>query len=155
MLLLGFCSSRAEPVPFRSISPSFPLFQRISLRQNLLSHLFYHPLPAASTSAGQTLASSSSDPSSAAPVVSDAPDEDPLDDADAAKKEADYPYEERRRAEEEEPVWPLRGLKQLEELDLYDNSLKSVKGLEGLDSLTCVASLSLLFLFLDRLEDGY
>lgn len=62
-------------------------------------------------------------------------DEDELDDQDAAKKEADYPYDEHRRAETEEPVWPLRNLRELEELDLYDNSLKSVKGLEGLDAL--------------------
>ncbi|GAA6001955.1 hypothetical protein JCM10207_003010 [Rhodosporidiobolus poonsookiae] len=110
----------------------FRKVERISLRQNLLSSLFYHPLPTPSTSAGQTLASTST----AAATVSDEPDEDPLDDEDAAKKEADYPYHEHRRAEEEEPVWPLRDLKALEELDLYDNSLKSVKGLEGLDALT-------------------
>ncbi|GAA5828336.1 hypothetical protein JCM11251_006203 [Rhodosporidiobolus azoricus] len=107
----------------------FRKVQRISLRQNLLTSLFYHPLPLPSTSSstGQTLSAS---------AVSDAPDEDPLDDADAAKKEAEYPYDQQQRAEEEEPVWPLQGLKELEELDLYDNSLKSVKGLEGLDSLT-------------------
>ncbi|GAA5914856.1 hypothetical protein JCM6882_007822 [Rhodosporidiobolus microsporus] len=110
----------------------FRKVQRISLRQNLLTSLFYHPLPAPSTSEGHTL----SDPSTSTAAVSDAPDEDPLDDEDAAKKEADYPYDQQRRAEEEEPVWPLRDLKELEEIDLYDNSLKSVKGLEGLDALT-------------------
>ncbi|BGP38749.1 protein phosphatase regulatory subunit Sds22 [Rhodotorula kratochvilovae] len=110
----------------------FRKVQRISLRQNLLSSLFYHPLPA--PSAGQTFATTpSTDPADAHPR--DDVDEDPLDDEDAAKKEADFPYHERRRADEEEPVWPLRDLRELEELDLYDNSLKSVKGLEGLDSL--------------------
>ncbi|BGP14752.1 hypothetical protein JCM10213_004309 [Rhodosporidiobolus nylandii] len=106
----------------------FRKVERISLRQNLLTSLFYHPIPA--PSAGQT----SSDPS--APAVSDAPDEDPLDDEDAAKKEADFPYHEAAREAEEETVWPLRGLSELEELDLYDNSLKSVKGLERLEALT-------------------
>ncbi|GAA5969754.1 hypothetical protein JCM11641_008032 [Rhodosporidiobolus odoratus] len=109
----------------------FRKVERISLRQNLLTSLFYHPLPStASSSAGQALSSSTQ------PVVSDAPDEDPHDDEDAAKKEAEYPYDEQRRAETEEPVWPLRDLRMLEELDLYDNSLKGVKGLEGLDSIT-------------------
>jgi protein phosphatase 1 regulatory subunit 7 len=69
-------------------------------------------------------------------VPRDEPDEDELDDEDAAKKEAEYPYEERRRESDKETVWPLRDLKELEELDLYDNSLKSVKGLEGLDAIT-------------------
>ncbi|GAA5973534.1 hypothetical protein JCM21900_005457 [Sporobolomyces salmonicolor] len=110
----------------------FTKVQRISLRQNLLTALFYHPFPSSSTalSTGQTLADSS------ASGPRDEDDEDPLDDEDAAKKEADFPYEEHRRADEAETVWPLRGLKELEELDLYDNSLKSVKGLEGLDALT-------------------
>ncbi|GAA6050909.1 hypothetical protein JCM3770_002529 [Rhodotorula araucariae] len=113
----------------------FRKVQRISLRQNLLSSLFYHPLPAPSS--GQTLASASSadPPDTADEHQRDEVDEDPLDDDDAAKKEADFPYHERKRAEEEEPVWPLQNLRELEELDLYDNSLKSVKGLEGLDSL--------------------
>lgn len=109
-----------------------PNLQRISLRQNLLSALFYHPQPPARTDAdaGQTVATQSG-----TDEARDAVDEDELDDQDAAKKEADYPYDEHRRAETEEPVWPLRNLRELEELDLYDNSLKSVKGLEGLDAL--------------------
>ncbi|GAA5840970.1 hypothetical protein JCM9279_001276 [Rhodotorula babjevae] len=113
----------------------FRKVQRISLRQNLLSSLFYHPLPpASSATAGQSLVSTSTAADTDADAR-DAVDEDPLDDDDAAKKEAEFPYHERRRAEDEEPVWPLRGLCELEELDLYDNSLKSVKGLEDLDSL--------------------
>ncbi|GAA5898452.1 hypothetical protein JCM5296_000436 [Sporobolomyces johnsonii] len=110
----------------------FTKVQRISLRQNLLTALFYHPIPSSSTalSTGQTLADSS------ASAPRDEEDEDPLDDEDAAKKEADFPYAEHRREEEAETAWPLRNLKELEELDLYDNSLKSVKGLEGLDALT-------------------
>lgn len=112
--------------------------QRISLRQNLLTSLFYHPdpplaPPAAET--GRTLTEISTSGSVKHDQGRDDVDEDPHDDDDAAKKEADFPYEERTRAEREEPVWPLRNLKELEELDLYDNSLKSVKGLEGLEAL--------------------
>ncbi|BGP30894.1 protein phosphatase regulatory subunit Sds22 [Rhodotorula toruloides] len=109
----------------------FRKVQRISLRQNLLTSLFYHPLPPPTASEGRTLAENGA----ATNGDRDAVDEDPHDDQDAAKKEADFPYHEQRRAEEEEPIWPLRDLKELEELDLYDNSLKSVRGLEGLDSL--------------------
>ncbi|GAA6002407.1 leucine-rich repeat domain-containing protein [Rhodotorula paludigena] len=109
----------------------FRKVQRISLRQNLLSTLFYHPLPP--PAAGHTLTETATE--SADVTARDAVDEDPHDDDDAAKKEADFPYHEQQRAEKEEPVWPLRDLKELEELDLYDNSLKSIKGLEGLDSL--------------------
>lgn len=109
--------------------------QRISLRQNLLSTLFYHPLPP--PAAGHALNETATD--SADATARDAVDEDPHDDDDAAKKEADFPYHEQQRAEKEEPVWPLRDLKELEEVDLYDNSLKSIKGLEGLDSLECAS----------------
>ena len=58
-------------------------------------------------------------------------------DADAAKKEAEFPYQDDNGALE--TVYPLRGLTKLEELDLYDNSLKKVKGLEGLVGLKSVA----------------
>ncbi|GAA5978828.1 hypothetical protein JCM5350_004835 [Sporobolomyces pararoseus] len=112
----------------------FTKVQRISLRQNLLTSLSYHPLPPAPAS---TSVATTSDPTTtASEVPRDEPDEDELDDEDAAKKEAEYPYEERRRESDKETVWPLRDLKELEELDLYDNSLKSVKGLEGLDAIT-------------------
>lgn len=143
---LGRCRCVALSFCLPSVSPQDSLFlllfllldrQRISLRQNLLTSLFYHPLPSLpSTSTSTTSQTLSSAPP---PITSDEPDEDPLDDSDAAKKEADFPYDQHQRAEEEEPVWPLRGLKELEELDLYDNSLKSVKGLEGLEGLTCVS----------------
>ncbi|GAA5868415.1 hypothetical protein JCM3774_003288 [Rhodotorula dairenensis] len=109
----------------------FTKVQRISLRQNLLTSLFYHPDPPLEPPAnGHTLAEVSEENRERDDV-----DEDPHDDQDAAKKEADFPYDERKRAEKEEPVWPLRNLRELEELDLYDNSLKSIKGLEGLDAL--------------------
>ncbi|GAA6011001.1 hypothetical protein JCM11491_005903 [Sporobolomyces phaffii] len=110
----------------------FTKVQRISLRQNLLTSLSYLPLPPVADSSA--LVSTSHPTTTDAPR--DEPDEDELDDEDAAKKEAEYPYEERRRESDQETVWPLRDLKELEELDLYDNSLKSVKGLEGLDSIT-------------------
>jgi protein phosphatase 1 regulatory subunit 7 len=61
---------------------------------------------------------------------------DENDDADAAKKEAEFPYHDENGALE--TVYPLRGLTKLEELDLYDNSLKKVKGLEGLVGLKSV-----------------
>lgn len=79
-----------------------------------------------------------SDASTSAQITHDEPDEDELDDEDAKKKEDEYLYDERRRAEapEAQAQWPLRGLHALEEIDLYDNSLKSVKGLEDLPSLT-------------------
>ncbi|GAA5965171.1 hypothetical protein JCM8115_005375 [Rhodotorula mucilaginosa] len=119
----------------------FTKVQRISLRQNLLTSLFYHPDPppaAAEETTGHSLTETSTSTSGSVKRDQerrDDVDEDPHDDDDAAKKEADFPYEERTRAEREEPVWPLRNLKELEELDLYDNSLKSVKGLEGLEAL--------------------
>lgn len=107
--------------------------QRISLRQNLLTSLSYLPLPPLASSSALVTADAATTPSDA---PRDELDEDELDDEDAAKKEAEYPYDERRRESAEETVWPLRDLKELEELDLYDNSLKSVKGLEGLDAIT-------------------
>lgn len=135
-LLLSWCTGDCHSSPVEADLDFVMPSQRISLRQNLLTALFYHPFPSSSTalSTGQTLADSS------ASGPRDEDDEDPLDDEDAAKKEADFPYDEHRRADEAETVWPLRDLKELEELDLYDNSLKSVKGLEGLDALTCVHS---------------
>ncbi|GAA5929770.1 type 1 protein phosphatase-activating protein SDS22 [Sporobolomyces koalae] len=105
----------------------FTKVQRISLRQNLLTSLSYHPEPTAVVAPPTT--ASDTEPR-------DELDEDELDDEDAAKKEADFPYDVRRRESDLETVWPLRDLKALEELDLYDNSLKSVKGLEGLDAIT-------------------
>ncbi|GAA5975616.1 hypothetical protein JCM10908_005219 [Rhodotorula pacifica] len=121
----------------------FSKVQRISLRQNLLTSLFYHPDPPPSAlesvNGGNTLTEVSTEGVKQAQAGEngerDEVDEDPHDDEDAAKKEAEFPYEERRRAEKEEPVWPLRNLKELEELDLYDNSLKSIHGLEGLSAL--------------------
>ncbi|GAA5838538.1 hypothetical protein JCM3766R1_006005 [Sporobolomyces carnicolor] len=111
----------------------FTKVQRISLRQNLLTSLSYLPLPPLASSSALVTADAATTPSDA---PRDELDEDELDDEDAAKKEAEYPYDERRRESAEETVWPLRDLKELEELDLYDNSLKSVKGLEGLDAIT-------------------
>ncbi len=76
---------------------------------------------------------------------------DENDDADAAKKEAEFPYQDDNGAQE--TVYPLRGLDKLEELDLYDNSLKKVKGLEGLVGLKSVSSeLSVLGLPLARAD---
>ncbi|GAA5876346.1 hypothetical protein JCM16303_007107 [Sporobolomyces ruberrimus] len=112
----------------------FTKVQRISLRQNLLTSLSYHPLPPPPVSA--LVSTEETTPSTSTDAPRDEPDEDELDDEDAAKKEAEYPYEERRRETDNETVWPLRNLRELEELDLYDNSLKSVKGLEGLDAIT-------------------
>ncbi|GAA6064306.1 hypothetical protein JCM10212_002738 [Sporobolomyces blumeae] len=126
----------------------FTKVERISLRQNLLTSLFYHPLPTVGPSSDAS-ADAVAQNGTAPPVVGDEPDEDPLDDDDAAKKEAEFPYAEHRREGDDATVWPLRNLRNLEELDLYDNSLKSVKGLEGLDSLT---SLDLSFNLLRSVE---
>jgi len=104
------------------VSPS----QRISLRQNLLTSLGYTPRPPQPE--GHTLAEDST-----TEPTRDPEDVDENDDADAAKKEAEFPYQDENGTVE--TVYPLRGLTKLEELDLYDNSLKKVKGLEGLVGL--------------------